>query len=146
MLIDNWPRPGVHTVPHPTGSNIIPLSATPFKIDGVTVPTPTEYDFGIEDLSSEETGRTLDGIMHKDVVATKDYYTCVWNKLSWEDAASLLQLVEGKTQVEVTYANPLYPNQMKTDIFYVGKRTGKANNLKDKKNTWKKITFQFIRI
>ena len=27
---------------------------------------------------AEETGRTLDGIMHKDVVDTKDYYTVTW--------------------------------------------------------------------
>lgn len=146
MLVNNWRTTHSSTPSSQSGSSNVPLSSTPFKIDGVTIPTPTEYDFGIEDLSSEETGRTLDGVMHKDVVASKDYYTCVWSKLSWDDAAYLLQLVEGKTQVEVTYANPLYPNQMKTDIFYVGKRTGKANNLRDQKNTWKKITFQFIRI
>ena len=122
------------------------ISDKPFKIDGVTVPTPSEYDFGIEDLSTEETGRTLDGIMHKDVVASKDYYTCTWNKLSWTDAAFLLNLVQGKTQVTVTYANPLIPDQMCVDTFYVGKRAGKANNIKDSKNAWKKITFQFIRI
>ena len=122
------------------------LSDKPFKIDGVTVPTPTEYDFGFEDLSSEETGRTLDGVMHKDVVAVKDYYTCTWRKLSWTDAQQLLNLVNGKTQVRVTYASPLFPNQMKTATFYVGKRSGKANNLLNPSNTWKDVTFQFIKI
>lgn len=122
------------------------ISEKPFKIDGITVPTPSDYDFSIEDLSSEETGRTLDGVMHKDVVAVKDYYTCTWKKLSWEDAAFLLSLVQGKTQVTVTYANPLFPNQMCVDTFYVGKRSGKAMNLRNTKNTWKDLSFQFIRI
>lgn len=122
------------------------LDKKPFKIDGVTIPTPSEYDFGIEDLSSEETGRTLDGAMHKDVVDVKDYYTCTWDKLSWEDAAFLLRLVDGKTEVTVTYANPLFPDQMIEDLFYIGKRSGKAGNLRDPKSTWRKVTFQFIRI
>lgn len=118
----------------------------PFQIDGVTIPTPSEYGFDIEDLSSEETGRTLDGIMHKDVVAVKDYYTCTWKSLSWSDAAFLLKLVDGKTIVMLTYLDPRYPNQLLVNQFYVGKRSGKANNLNRTKNTWKDITFQFIRI
>lgn len=122
------------------------LGNTPFKIDGVTVPTPSSYDFGIDDVSSEESGRTLDAVMHKDIVAIKDYYTCTWNKLSWTDAAMLLRLVDGKTQVTVTYADPRVPNQMCVNTFYVGKRSGKANNLNDDGNAWKNITFQFIKI
>ena len=122
------------------------ISSTPFKINGTTVPNPSAYDFGIEDLSSEETGRTLDGVMHKDVVAVKDYYTCTWDKLSWQDAANLLALVDGKRKVTVTYADPRHPDTMKTGTFYIGKRSGKANNLRHPSNTWQSVTFQFIRI
>ena len=122
------------------------LFTQPFKIDGVVIPTPSEYGFDIEDLSSEETGRTLDGIMHKDVVAIKDYYTCVWKKLSWQKASDLLALVDGKTQVMLTYVDPRYPNQLLVNRFYVGKRSGKCNNINDPGNTWKDVTFQFIRI
>lgn len=118
----------------------------PFKIDGVAIPTPSEYGFDIEDLSSEKSGRTLDGIMHKDVVAVKDYYTCLWKKLSWDDAADLLALVNGKTKVRLHYVDPRKPNKVLVNDFYVGKRSGKANNLNNSKNTWKDVTFQFIRI
>lgn len=118
----------------------------PFKIDGTTIPTPTEYTFDIEDLSSEETGRTLDGKMHKDVVAVKDYYTCTWKKLSWVDAANLLNLVDGKTKVTLTFFDPRVPNTLLSKKFYVGKRSGVANNLNDPDNAWSDITFQFIRI
>lgn len=122
------------------------LLAKPFKIDGYTIPTPSEYNFDIEDLSSEATGRTLDGKMHKDVVATKDYYTCTWKTLSWEDTANLLRLVDGKTKVSVTLFDPRTPGAVMVKDFYVGKRSGKANNLNNSKNTWKDVTFQFIRI
>ena len=122
------------------------LPEQPFKIDGTAIPTPSEYGFDIEDLSSEKSGRTLDGIMHKDVVAVKDIYTCTWKKLGWVETAALLRIVDGKTKVTLTYLDPRYPNELKVNKFYVGKRQGKANNLNNPTNTWKDVTFQFIRI
>lgn len=122
------------------------INSKPFKIDGVSIPTPSTYDFNIEDLSSEATGRSLDGIMHKDVVDIKDYYTVIWKKLSAEDAALLLNLVDGKTQIAFTYVDPRLPSQVVSRDFYVGKRSGKAMNLRDNKNTWTDITMQFTRI
>ena len=118
----------------------------PFKIDGTTIPVPSEYGFELEDLSSDESGRTLDGIMHKDVIAVKDIYSCTWKSLSWEDLGQLLLLVNGKTKVTLTYVDPRYPSAILVNDFYVGKRSGKLNNLNHSKNTWKDITFQFIRI
>lgn len=122
------------------------IDARPFKIDGVTIPTPSTYEAGIEDLSSEQTGRTLDGVMHKDVVAVKDYYSCTWKVLSWEDIATILNAINGKPSFELTYADPRVPNRFITNTFYVGERTTPAMNLNDPKKTWKDLTLKFIRI
>lgn len=122
------------------------IADRPFKVDGVVIPTPSEYKYSIEDLSSEETGRTLDGIMHKDVVATKDVYNCTWKKLSWADTATLMNAIDGKTKVSFTHADPRVPNEFVTYDFYVGQREGGALNLKDPKKTWSDISFSFIRI
>ena len=84
--------------------------------------------------------------MHKDVIAVKDYYTCTWKRLSWADTAMLLNLVNGKTKVTLTYVDPRYPDRVLVNRFYIGKRSGKANNLNNPGNTWKDISFQFIRI
>lgn len=118
----------------------------PFKVDGVVLPTPDEYKPGIEDLSSEATGRTLDGIMHKDVVSTKDYYEFVWKVVSWADAAKIFNAVDGKTQVTLTYADPRTPNRFLTNTFYIGKRSCSALNLNDPVRTWKDVTLTFTRI
>lgn len=117
-----------------------------FKIDGVAIPTPTSYKFGLEDLSSEETGRTLDGVMHKDVVDDKDRYECSWKSLSWTDAALLLNAVNKKTSFMFTYVDPRVPNQWLTNKFYVGERSSVALNLKNDHNTWGDISFTFIRV
>lgn len=117
-----------------------------FKIDGVAIPTPSTYKAGIEDLSSEATGRTLDGVMHKDVVDDKDYYDCTWKSLSWQDAATLLGALRKKEQFAFTHADPLVPNQFVTGQYYVGERSTAALNLTDTKKTWSDISFRFIRI
>lgn len=118
----------------------------PFLIDGVAIPTPSTYTFDVEDLSSEKTGRTLDGKMHKDVVAVKDSYTCTWKSLSWADTAKLLKAVNGKSKFSFTHADPREPNDVVTHDFYVGKRSSVALNLRDPKNTWHDISMTFIRI
>lgn len=122
------------------------MSAKVFKIDGVAIPTPSSYDFSIEDLSSEETGRTLDGEMHKDVVAVKDVYTCTWKNVSWAVAAQLMNAINGKTKIAFTYADPRVPDEFITHDFYVGERSGNAVNLNDTKRAWTDIKFSFIRI
>lgn len=118
----------------------------PFKIDGVSIPTPTSYEPGIEDLSSEETGRTLDGVMHKDVVADKAYYNCEWRRLSWADAATLLNAINKKRKVAFTHADPRVPNQWITKDFYVGARSLGALDLSDRKRSWVNIRLQFTEI
>lgn len=118
----------------------------PFKINGVEIPTPDTYKAGIEDLSSEATGRTLDGLMHKDVVAVKDTYECTWNSLSWAQAAHILNLVNGKTQVSLTYADPKVPNTFITGTFYIGTRSISAHDLNDPQNAWQDLTMSFIEV
>lgn len=122
------------------------IANQPFKIDGVAIPTPSTYNYSQEDLSSEETGRTLDGTMHKDVVAVKDVYACTWKKLSWADTATLIKAIRGKTKVRFLHADPTVPNEMVEGWFYIGQRTSVALNLKDSKKTWGDISFSFIEI
>lgn len=122
------------------------MGAKIFKIDGVAIPTPSSYDYSVEDLSSEETGRTLDGTMHKDVVATKDVYKCTWKRLSWADTAQLMNAIDGKTKVSFTHADPRVASDFVTHDFYIGERSGAALNLNDPKYTWQDISFSFIRI
>lgn len=122
------------------------LLTNPFSVDGVTLPVPDEYRPSVEDLSSEATGRTLDGVMHKDVVAVKDNYEFVWHKASWTDAATIFNAIDGKTQVTLTYVDPRKPYQVLSNLFYVGQRSCEALNLNDPVFTWKNISLTFTRV
>lgn len=122
------------------------MSEFQFKINNIDIPAPTEYNYSIEDLSSQATGRTLDGVMHKDVIAVKDTYVCTWKQLSWEDTATILNAIDGKTEVSFTHADPRVPYQMVTYDFYVGQRGGSTINLKNPSSTFTDLSFSFIRI
>lgn len=118
----------------------------PFKVDGRAIPTPTSYGFSVEDLSSKNSGRTLDGVMHKDVIAVKDTYECTWHGLSWADTADLLNALDGKTTFSFTHADPRVPGKFITGTFYVGKRNTVALNLNDPNYNWGDIKMSFIRV
>ena len=119
----------------------------PFRIDGVPIPTPISYEPEIEDLSTDETGRTvLTGEMTKTVIAVKATYKCQWRRLNWTDMATLLNAVDGKTKVLFTHADPRVPNQWITKEFYVGKRGNTALDLSNGKGLWTKLSLTFIEI
>ena len=119
----------------------------PFRIDGVPIPTPTEYTPSIEDLSSEETGRlALTGKMYKDVVAVKDSYKCKWARLSWADTATIMNAIDGKREFDFTHADPRVPNQWITSKFYVGQRQNSALDLSDPNRRWTGLSLTLIRI
>ncbi len=132
--------------PDPNGYVGVQKGSRPFAINGTPIPTPDSYKAGIQDLSSKESGRNLSGFMQKDIIAVKDTYECQWTRLSWADAQLLLNLVDGKSSIMFTYADPRLANTFQTNEFYVGDRTATALNLNDPDSTWGSISMKFIRI
>jgi hypothetical protein len=117
-----------------------------FAIDGIAIKTPSKFTVGIQDISSEETGRTLDGVMHKDVVLVAATMQCSWNLLDWEEAATILNAVDGKTSLMLAYPDPRYPNRSTVKKCYVGDRTAPAYTLVDGQERWQGVAFNFIEI
>ena len=117
-----------------------------FKIDGVEISTPSSFEPSFEDISSARTGRTMDGVMHKDVIAVKASYDCAWNLLNWEECAKLLNAVDGKEKVKFTHPDPRVPNQFITKEFYVGARKAPALILVEGRERWVGTAMTFIEI
>lgn len=93
-----------------------------FTIDGIPVPIPDDYGMKIADLSSEDSGRTLDGIAHKDVIAVKATTPWKWGKLEWNTAAAICNAVDGKESVVVQIMDVRKPYQMTQKTIYIGDR------------------------
>ena len=89
---------------------------------GVELPLPDSYSQTIADLSSTQTGRTLDGRAHKDVIAVKDTIPLRWSRLEWEKAAEIANAVDGIEYAVMQYMDVRNPYEMTKREVYVGDR------------------------
>ena len=64
------------------------------KFDGVTMPCPAKYDFSIQDVSAGESGRTDDGVMHKNRVAQKRKIALSWVVKTPQETARILSAAQ----------------------------------------------------
>jgi hypothetical protein len=113
------------------------------KIQGVTMPEPSSLTWGLSDESSEESGRTLDGIMHKDIIASKVKLDCAWNNVSGSDASTILQAVCPYAFRSITYIDPLTNSQV-TKTFYTGDKSAPVKSYAVNGVTYSSVYFNFI--
>lgn len=91
-----------------------------FKINGISVKTPMTCTWSLSDLSSEDVGRSLDGVMHKDIVAQKRTLKVKWGSMSWSEAALIVNYCKNKgVQVQLTYPDVMSGGMITKD-FYTG--------------------------
>lgn len=91
------------------------------SINGVAIPTPSKFNITYNDLDSEETGRSLDGNLHRDVIGT-NFRTIdlEWKTMERDDLRKLLNALSKKT-FPVTYYDPI-KDTMVTKTMYAGNR------------------------
>lgn len=91
------------------------------QADGMDMPCPSSFQWGLQDISASESGRTDDTIMHKNRVGQKRKLGVTWKGLDWSDASKVLKAFNPE------YVNVTYPDAMsgtnETRTFYVGDRT-----------------------
>ncbi len=110
------------------------------RINGVVIPTPSDYQVGIMDLSKAE--RNALGTLIIERVATKRKIEMSWNYLNKDELSQLLNLVS-PVLFEVDYINP-QENSRKTGTFYVGDRKAGAIDYKNGNIRYKDIQFNII--
>lgn len=110
------------------------------KIDGVTIPSPTEFTVGIQDISKAE--RNARGTMIMEIIATKRRIDLTWNHLTRQEYQQLLTLVS-PTFFLVEYPDPQTGN-MRTGTFYVGDRTIGGMVFIDGEMKWRDCKFPLI--
>ena len=90
------------------------------KVNGVTVRCPSKFEWGLQDVSASESGRTDDTLMHKNRVAQKRKISLGWNGLGWAETSKVLQAFNPE-YISVTYPDML-SGKYETRTFYVGDR------------------------
>ena len=93
----------------------------PIRIVGGTyVPAPSKYQWGLQDISDSEAGRTEDELMHKNRVAQKVKLELEWEAISISEASTILQAFDPE-YVSITYLDAR-AGAFLTKTFYVGDR------------------------
>ena len=90
-------------------------------VDGTELPCPSDFTWGLQDVSLGESGRTENAEMQKNRVAQKRKLEISWNGLTWAQCSAIL------TAVNPEYIMVRYPDLMdgeyQTREFYVGDRS-----------------------
>lgn len=89
------------------------------KVNGVALPTPSEFQVGIMDISKAE--RNAKGTMIMERITTKRKLELSWKVLSSEKLSSILNSVSS-VFFSVEYIDP-QTNKTRSGAFYSGDRT-----------------------
>lgn len=97
------------------------------KVNGVPIPFPDlPFKWTLNDISSEDSGRDMDGLMDKDEVAKKVTIDCTWSNRSSAETSQLLNVVKPNTFVDLEYPDPMAADYI-TKNFYTGDVTSEMN-------------------
>lgn len=113
-----------------------------WKVNGTAMPCPSTWQWGLQDVSAGESGRTDDSIMHKNRVAQKRKIQIGYNGINDTDAQTILQAVNPE-YIDVTYFD-LMAGENQTRTFYVGDRNGVFKWWWDGKHILASLTFDLI--
>ena len=115
------------------------------KINDIDLPKfPSEYKVLVSDIDdASSTGRTMDGLLHRDRIAVKQKIELSFNMLTGAELSLMLNLISD-IFFDVTYPDPLTGlDGVKT--FYVGNRTAPIGKIDVHGNLyWTAVTFNFI--
>lgn len=92
-----------------------------WKIDGVEIPCPSTFEWGLQDVSDPDAGRTLDTVMHKNRVGQKRKLGIGYNNPDKDTVSQVLKAVNPE-YIQVNYEDAM-SGEMETRTFYVGDRS-----------------------
>jgi hypothetical protein len=110
------------------------------KVNGVELPTPSDYLVSIMDISKAE--RNAAGTMVIERIATKRKLELAWKYLTKEQLQQVLNAVSS-VFFTVEYPDPK-DNAQRTGTFYCGDRTVGALDYRNGNIRWKDIKFNLI--
>jgi len=110
------------------------------KINGVGIPTPSDFSVSIQDISKAE--RNAAGTMIIERIATKRKLELSWSFLTKTDLSSLLQAVS-PVFFTVEYPDP-QTGSNRVGTFYCGDRTCGMLDFKNGVPRYKDVKFNLI--
>lgn len=120
------------------------VKRTLIKINGTFIPDPSSLQWGLQDVSDPNAGRSLDGNMHPNKITQKRKLELTWNGVDFATTSEILQAVQPET-FSVTYLDAL-TNTTQTRTFYVGDRTAPVNSYAVGYRWYTTVSFNLIEV
>lgn len=113
-------------------------------VDGVSVPCPSVFKWGLQDISASESGRTDDTKMHKIRVGQKRKISLQWNIKDKATASKILKAFNPEN-ISVKYPDAMSGTD-ETRTFYVGDRSAPMKYWWVGKQLYESISFDIIEV
>ena len=97
------------------------------EIGGVAVKTPSTFTVGIQDISAPDSGRDINGLMHKGKIGEKRTIALGWKYLRSSELRAIVNAFQASEYFQVTYYDPTSATQL-TKTFYLGDRSAPMYN------------------
>lgn len=104
--------------------------------------TPSAFQWDLQDISAPQSGRTQDGLMHKNRVTQKRKLELEFAAMSPSSMSALLNAIQ-QEYFYVTYPDALSGN-IETRLFYVGDRKAKVYTWQDNNKLYSSTSFNVI--
>lgn len=115
------------------------------SVNGITtLKPPSVFEWGLQDISDEDSGRDQSGTMHKNRVASKRKISLAWNATTPEETAAILQAFY-PNYIEVVYVDAM-SNQIETRTFYTGDMKAPVHHWFDSSNNkyYTNVSFNIV--
>ena len=100
-------------------------------VDGVEMPCPSVFNWGLQDISDSASGRTDDTIMHKNRVGQKRKLSLQWNGKDWKETSKILMAFNPE-EIQVRYPD-LMSGKYETRKFYWRRQNCSSKMVVDRK-------------
>jgi hypothetical protein len=111
-------------------------------VDGSEIKDPSVFEWGLQDISASDAGRTDDTIMHKNRLGQKRKLKMAWNNPTPSEAATILQAFDPE-YIMVTYPDAK-SGLTETREFYTGDKSAPMRAWTARYKRYIQVTFDII--
>lgn len=115
-------------------------------VGGTRLKSPAEFQWGWQQVSDQNAGRTQDTTMHVNRIGIKRKLELEWQNLTPQETYEILQVFQPE-YIRVTYHDPLDspdPDAMSTRTFYTGDKSAPIYSWYIGGERYEKLTFNLI--
>lgn len=113
-----------------------------FEVDGKKIRCPSKLEWGVNDVSKSNAGRTKNALMHKNRIARKRTLNLAWNGINDKECHEIL-VAFSPEYVDVKFYDPLEGKAI-TKNFYSGDQTAPVYCWTVGKHLYQSVSFSII--